>query len=220
MKVTFEDVKNNEEIRTCIICGDELLDVCGFTEHSFVHASLVAERSAMVLETLGYSEREVELAKIAGFIHDIGNMINRYDHSQSGGILAYNILERMGMDIRERAIIASAIGNHDEGTGNAVSPVSAALILADKSDVRNTRVRKPEDVEHDIHDRVNYAVKRSDLVIDTDKGEICLKMEIDTKISSVMDYFEIFLNRMIMCKKSAEFFGMKLKITANDMSLL
>lgn len=220
MKVTFEDIKNNEEIRMCIIRGDELLNMCGYTEHSFVHAGFVSNRAASILQDLGYNEKHIELARIAGYIHDIGNMVNRNDHAQSGAILAYNILIRMGMDIADAVTVASAVGNHDEGTGNAVDPVSAALILADKSDVRNSRVRRKNTVSYDIHDRVNFAVKKSDVIINNDEGAICLNMEIDTGISSVMDYFEIFLNRMLMCRKSAEFFGMKLIITANNMRLL
>ncbi len=220
MGVTFFDVKNNEEIKACIAKGDKLLASCGYTEHSFVHASFVSKRAARILELLGYSEKCVELAKIAGYIHDIGNMINRNDHAQSGALLSYGILLRMGMDIEDIVTVTAAVGNHDEGTGNAIDPVSAALILADKSDVRNTRVRKTDVVTYDIHDRVNMAVKKSDIIIDKEKCEICLNMEIDTTISSVMDYFEIFLNRMLMCRKSAEYFGMKLVITANNMKLL
>lgn len=220
MKVTFNDVKNNEEVKVCIARGDDLLKMCGYTEHSFVHAGLVSARAAAILADLGYSEKYTELARIAGYLHDIGNMINRNDHAQSGALLAYNILIRMGMDIPDAVTIASAVGNHDEGTGNAVDPVSAALILADKSDVRNTRVRRHNSVSYDIHDRVNFAVKKSDVIINNDEGKICLNMEIDTEISSVMDYFEIFLNRMLMCRKSAEFFGMQLTIMANNMRLL
>jgi len=220
INITFEDIKNNPEVKNCITRGDELLKMCGFTEHSFVHASFVSERAAAILKNLGYSEKYIELARIAGYLHDIGNMINRNDHAQSGALLAYNILMRIGMDIPDIITVSSAIGNHDEGTGNAVDPVSAALILADKSDVRNTRVRRQNAVTYDIHDRVNFAVKKSDIIIDNEKGEICLNMEIDTEISSVMDYFEIFLDRMLMCRKSAEFFGMKLTIRANNMRLL
>ena len=218
--ITLEDVKKNEEINTCILRGDGLLKMCGYTEHSFVHAGLVSKRAAAILESLGYSDKHIELAKIAGYVHDIGNMINRDDHAQSGAVLSYNILIRMGMEVGDAATIAAAVGNHDEGTGNAVDPISAALILADKSDVRNTRVRQKNESMYDIHDRVNSAVKRSEIEIDNEKGIICLKMEIDTELSSVMDYFEIFLNRMLMCRKSADFFGMKLKIEANNMRLL
>ena len=220
LMITFDDIKNNEEIKTCIIRGDELLKMCGYTEHSFVHAGVVSGRAAAVLKDLGYSEKYIELARISGYVHDIGNMVNRNDHAQSGAILAYNILIRMGMEVPDAVTVASAVGNHDEGTGNAVDPVSAAVILADKSDVRNTRVRRKNRTSYDIHDRVNSAVKHSDIVIDNKNMKILLNMEIDTDISSVMDYFEIFLNRMLMCRKSAEFFGMKLVINANNMRLL
>ena len=181
--ITFEDVKNNKEIKTCIIHGDALLKVANYTEHSFVHAGLVSRTAAKILEDIGgYSAREIELARIAGYVHDIGNMINRNDHAQSGAILAYNILIRMGMDVEEAAVIAAAVGNHDEGTGNAVSPVSAALILADKSDVRYTRVRKDAQNAFDIHDRVNSAVRNTELLIVKDKNQIELRMQIDTEI--------------------------------------
>lgn len=219
--VTFDDVRNNREIQACIMRSDELLKMADYTEHSFVHAGIVSREAAKVLEDIGgYSAREIELARIAGYVHDIGNMVNRNDHAQSGAILAYDILMRMGMDVEEAALVASAVGNHDEGTGSAVSPVSAALILADKADVRYTRVRKDTASKFDIHDRVNSAVRNSTLRIDKEKNQIELKMEIDTEISSVMDYFEIFLQRMLMCRKSAEFFGMRLRIVANDMRLL
>lgn len=218
--VTFEDVKNNIEIKTCIEHGNDLLGNLGFTEHSFVHAGRVAHTASYLLTELGYNEREIELARIAGYIHDIGNMINRYDHAQSGGVLAYNILMRMGMDCDEVATICAAVGNHDEGTGNAISAVSAALILADKADVRRSRVRRQNVAEYDIHDRVNYAVERSDLLVDNISGRIILDMDIDTEISSVMDYFEIFLGRMLMCRKAANFFDMKFRIVANGTTIL
>ncbi len=218
--ITFNDVKNNEEIRTCIEHGNALLGEMGFTEHSFVHAGRVSQTAAYIMTELGYGERDVELARIAGYIHDIGNMINRYDHAQSGGVLSYEILRRMGMDYNEAATIAAAVGNHDEGTGNAISPVSSALILADKADVRRSRVRRLNTTEYDIHDRVNYAVERSDILVDREKSRIILDMDIDTEISSVMDYFEIFLGRMLMCRKAAAFFDMKFRIVANGTKIL
>lgn len=219
--VTFADVKNNKEVQACISRGDTLLKLANYTEHSFVHAGIVSAVAAKVLEDIGgFSAREIELARIAGYMHDIGNMVNRNDHAQSGALLAYEILLRMGMDVDEVALVASAIGNHDEGTGSAVSAISAALILADKSDVRYTRVRKDTVANYDIHDRVNSAVRSSALYIDKEKQQIELKMEIDTEVSPVMDYFEIFLQRMLMCRKAAEFFKMRLRITANDMRLL
>ena len=219
--VTFEDVKNNKEINTCIKRGNDMLGVIGYTDHSFVHAMKVSATAARILEEIGgYTEREIELARIAGYIHDIGNMVNRDDHAQTGALLAYNILMRMGMDVEEVTMIAGAVGNHDEGTGNAVSPVSAALILADKSDVRRSRVRRTENLNFDIHDRVNFAVQSSEVVVKNDENRIYLEMMIDTDISSVVDYFEIFLTRMIMCKKSAEFLGRKLRIMVNGSKLL
>lgn len=218
--VTFNDVKNNEEVRTCIEYGNYLLGELGYTEHSFVHAGRVSHTAAYIMTELGYGEREIELARIAGYIHDIGNMINRYNHAQSGGALAYGILRRMGMDCKEAALVSGAVGNHDEGTGNAISPVSAALILADKADVRRSRVRRQNVAEYDIHDRVNYAVERSDILVDRDNSRIILDMDIDTEISSVMDYFEIFLGRMLMCRKAASFFGMRFRIVANGTKIL
>jgi metal-dependent HD superfamily phosphatase/phosphodiesterase len=218
--VTFDDVKSNAEIRNCIEYGNDLLGELGFTEHSFVHAGRVSETAAYIMTEIGYSDREIELARIAGYIHDIGNMINRYDHAQSGGVLAYDILRRMGMNFTEAALIAGAVGNHDEGTGNAISAVSASLILADKADVRRSRVRRQNVTEYDIHDRVNYAVERSDILVDKDNSRIILDMDIDTEISSVMDYFEIFLGRMLMCRKAAAFFGMKFRIVANGTKIL
>lgn len=218
--ISFNDILANEEIKALIQGADNTMKALGFTEHSFVHAGIVSRDAAKVLTEIGgFSDREIELARIAGYMHDIGNMINRHDHALTGGTLAYEILKRLGMDTDETIQISTAIGNHDESTGNAVSAISAALILADKSDVRKSRVRCDEK-EFDIHDRVNSAVMSSELKINTETKVITIKMEIDTEVSSVMDYFEIFLNRMIMCRKAADFFGMKLKIRANEMVLL
>lgn len=219
--VTFEDVKNNEEIKECIRMGDETLKVIGYTEHSFVHAGIVSQKAARVLEEIGgYSPQEIELARIAGYIHDIGNMVNRECHAQTGAILAYQILSRMGMEPHAVAQVSTAIGNHDEGAGFPVTPIAAALILADKSDVRQSRVRKDSSRSYDIHDNVNSAVEKCDLSVDTEKNRIILDITIDTEVSSVMDYFEIFLARMMMCKKSAEFFGMTLRILCNGSKIL
>lgn len=218
--ISFNDILANEEIKALIQGADNTMKALGFTEHSFVHAGIVSRDAAKVLTEIGgFSDREIELARIAGYMHDIGNMINRHDHALTGGTLAYEILKRLGMDTDEAIQISTAIGNHDESTGNAVSAISAALILADKSDVRKSRVRCDEK-EFDIHDRVNSAVMSSELKINTETKVITIKMEIDTEVSSVMDYFEIFLNRMITCRKAADFFGMKLKIRANEMVLL
>ncbi len=219
--VTFEDVRNNEEIKECIRVADETLKVIGYTEHSFVHAGIVSQKASRVLEDIGgYSPREIELARIAGYIHDIGNMVNRECHAQTGAVLAYQILTRMGMEPHEVVQISTAIGNHDEGAGYPVTPIAAALILADKSDVRRSRVRKDSSRAYDIHDSVNSAVEKCDLIVDREKNKIILDISIDTEISSVMDYFEIFLGRMMMCKKSAEFFGMTLRILCNGSKIL
>lgn len=218
--ITFEDIKKNKEFQTYIQKGDELLGVMGFTEHSFVHAGRVSYTAANILSSLGYSEREKELGKIAGYIHDIGNMINRVDHAQTGAILAFNILTRMEMPPEEIATIVSAIGNHDEGTGQSVNTVSAALILADKSDVRRSRVRNTDFATFDIHDRVNYAVEHSEVKIDGEKRIILLEMKIDITISSLMEYFEIFLNRMMMCRKAADFLGATFELVINGTKVL
>ncbi len=192
----------------------------GFTEHSFAHVTHVAETVKYLLETLGYSEREVELGQIAGYLHDIGNLINRVDHSQSGAMMAFRILKDMGAQPEEIATIVTAIGNHDEGTGVPVNPIAAALILADKSDVRRSRVRNPEFSQFDIHDRVNYSVRKSVLKINEEHTIVKLKLLIDTKYGSVMDYFEIFLNRMILCRKAAERLGLSFKLIINEQQLI
>jgi len=222
--VTFEDIKNNPEITTYIKRGNDLLGVMGFTEHGFAHAGKVAVKAAEILTKLEYPARTVELAKIAGYMHDIGNCINRHDHAQSGAIMAFRILDRMGFEAEELADIIGAIGNHDEGTGTVVSPISAALILADKSDVRRTRVRykkrKESKLSLDIHDRVNYAVHQSKLNIDEAKNSIILELEIDTVISAVMEYFEIFLTRMVMCRNAATYLGLSFELNINNIRLL
>ena len=192
----------------------------GFTEHSFAHVTHVAETVKYLLETLGYSEREVELGQIAGYLHDIGNLINRVDHSQSGAMMAFRILKDMGAQPEDIATIVTAIGNHDEGTGVPVNPIAAALILADKSDVRRSRVRNPEFSQFDIHDRVNYSVRKSVLKINEEHTIVKLKLLIDTKYGSVMDYFEIFLNRMILCRKAAERLGLSFKLIINEQQLI
>ena len=222
--ITFEDVKSSAEISTYIKKGNDLLGVMGFTEHGFAHAGTVSGKAAEILEALDYPERVVELAKIAGHIHDIGNCVNRHDHAQSGAVMAFRILDRMGFDAEELADIVGAIGNHDEGTGTAVSPISAALILADKSDVRRSRVRyknrKAVNLSTDIHDRVNYAVHKSDLKLNAEKTSITLELEIDTEISAVMEYFEIFLTRMMMCRNAAAFLNLSFELNINNIKLL
>lgn len=218
--LTFEDIKKNEEIRTYIAKADESLIALGYTEHSFAHVTLVAETAKYILQTLGYPERTIELAQIAGYLHDIGNLINRIDHSQSGAVMAFQILSRLNFEAEEIATIITAIGNHDEGTGVPVSAVAAALILADKSDVRRSRVRNPDTATFDIHDRVNYSVKKAALKINEDRTLVKLKLDVDTRFGSVMDYFEIFMNRMIMCRKAAEKLGLHFKLIINEQQLI
>ena len=218
--LTYEQVTKSDAIRTYIIRADESLAALGFTEHSFAHVAHVAETAGYILSTLGYDDRTVELAKIAGFLHDIGNLVNRKEHSQSGAIMAWSILNDMGCDPGEMATIVTAIGNHDEGTGVPVNAVAAALILADKADVRWTRVRNQDISTFDIHDRVNYSVKKSMLKINEDKTIVKLKLTIDNKFGSVMDYFEIFLERMILCRKAAEKLGLQFKLIINEQQLI
>lgn len=218
--VTFEQIKNNEDINTYITKADESLLTLGFTEHSFAHVGRVADTAKYILEKLGYSEHEIELVQIAAYLHDIGNLVNRIAHSQSGAIMAFRILTQLSMPPEDIAVIVSAIGNHDEGTGVAVDAVAAALILADKSDVRRSRVRNTDVSTFDIHDRVNYSVKKSVLKINEEHTIIKLKLSVDTRYSSVMDYFEIFLNRMLMCKKAAEKLSMQFKLIINEQSVM
>lgn len=220
MKISFEEIRKNPVIKTYIKKADESLIALGYTEHSFAHVGIVSENASRILLTLGYSDGEAELAKIAGYLHDIGNIVNRIDHAQSGAVMAFRILDNMGADPEDIATIITAIGNHDEGTAFPVNAVAAALILADKTDVRYTRVRNQDISNFDIHDRVNYAVKESQLSIDAVKNEIELKLKIDTSISSVMDYFEIFLNRMILCRKAAEKLRAKFVLRINGQQLL
>ena len=217
---TLEDLKNNEAINTYIKCADESLSELGYTEHSFNHVTIVADVAGYILETLGYPEREVELARIAGYLHDIGNLVNRENHSLSGAVMAFRILDNLGFDASEIATITTAIGNHDEGTGIPVNHVSAALILADKSDVRRSRVKNEDKASFDPHDRVNYSVRKSSLKINEEHTIVKLKLTIDTKYGSVMDYFEIFLERMILCRKAAEKLGMDFKLIINEQQLI
>jgi len=218
--ITYDKLKEDEEIRAYIQTADETMIVMGYTEHNFAHVCKVAEAAGALLEQLGYSEREAELARVAGYLHDIGNMVNRADHAQSGALLAFQLLKKHGAAPDEIAAIVTAIGNHDEGTAVPVNPITAALILADKSDVRRSRVRNNDRTTFDIHDRVNYSVKRADLVINPGRTHVELSIEIETEICSVMDYFEIFLNRMILCKKAAEKLGLRFSLTINEQKLL
>ncbi len=219
--ITYEDVKNSYEIRSYIQKADEVMEAIGYTEHSFAHVTKVAVQAAEILTQLQFDERTVELAKIAGFMHDIGNVVNRQNHAHTGAIMAFRILDKMGMDPKEAATVISAIGNHDESSAAAVNSVAAALILADKSDVRRTRVRVRENtVEYDIHDRVNHAVDSSQLLLNTGEQTVTLKLRIDTRQCSVMDYFEIFIGRMLLCRKAAEYLKLHFKLIINDAVLL
>ena len=218
--ITYESLKHNEEIRTYIRRADESLKALGFTEHSFAHVTRVSETAAGILTDLGYDAHDVELTKIAGYLHDIGNLVNRVDHSQSGALMAFRILDHMGMPAEDIATVVTAIGNHDEGTGVPVNGVAAALILADKSDVRRTRVRNADFATFDIHDRVNYSVTSSDLVLDKDARTVTLTLDIDTDVASVMSYFEIFLGRMVMCRKAADKLGLQFKLNINGQMLI
>ncbi len=218
--IAFEDVKRSKEIEVYIEKGDEVLSILGFTEHSFAHAGRTADTAAMILRQLDAPPRTVELARIAAWMHDIGNVVNRKDHAQSGAVMAFRILDNMGLAADELATVVGAIGNHDESTGHAVSLVSAALILADKSDVRRSRVRNANVAGFDIHDRVNYAVMSSKLALDPDAKTVTLELVIDTTICALMDYFEIFLSRMLMCRRSAEFLGLSFGLVINGSHFL
>ncbi len=220
MKPSFEEIKKDQAIKTYIKKADAALMALGYTEHSQSHVLRVCDRAKYVLETLGYSEREIELVQIAGYLHDIGNVVNRVAHSQSGAIMAFRILDKMDMDAEDIATVVSAIGNHDEGTGVPIDALSAALIIADKSDVRRSRVRNGDMSTFDIHDRVNYSVERSDLFVDNDKKEIRLSLIVDTQYGSIMDYFEIFLARMLLCRKAAEKLGTSFKLEINGQPLI
>ena len=219
MKITYQDVAQNETIKTYIRKADETLISLGYTEHSFAHVTKVAKLAGEILLEAGYSEREAELARIAGYLHDIGNVINRIDHAQSGAVMAFRILDQMGAEPEDIATIITAIGNHDESTAFPVNPVAAALILADKTDVRYTRVRNQDFASFDIHDRVNYSVKESKVMIEMD-SHIELQIRIETKMCSVMDYFEIFLGRMILCRKAAEKLGLEFRLNVNGHRLV
>ena len=218
--VGYGEILNNPEIKTYIEAADKSLSALGFTEHSFAHVTKVAKTSEYILSTLGFDEHKIELAKIASYLHDIGNLVNRIEHSQSGAIMAFRILTNLEMDASDIATVVTAIGNHDEGTGVPVDEISAALILADKSDVRRSRVRNRDKTAFDIHDRVNYSVKSSSLKINDKKDIIKLSLSIDTRYGNIMDYFEIFMERMILCRKAAEKLGLNFKLNINGQSLI
>ena len=218
--ITIEEVKADKAIHTYIEKEDEALIALGFTEHSFTHVGKVSKTAKDILLKLGYPERDAELAEIAGYLHDIGNIVNRTDHAHSGAIMAMTILRDLGMEPKEIATVIAAIGNHDEKTGTAVDAVSAALILADKTDVRRNRVRGRDRTKFDIHDRVNFAAISSVLHMDRDKRQITLDIQLDDEICSVLDYFEIFLERMLMCRRAAEMLGCSFKLKANGSKVL
>ena len=218
--MTCEEIKNNEEVLALLEKGNRNLGVLGFTDHSMAHCALVADRAAYILRKLGYSEQEQELARIAGVMHDIGNAINRKNHAEYGALLANDILKKTDMTMADRITVISAIGNHDESTGGAKDPVAAALILADKSDVRRNRGRTKEREKFDIHDRVNYAVTGHSLKVDPEEKKIALNLQIDESICTMYEYFDIFLGRMMMCRGAAEMLGAKFRLTVNGGKVL
>lgn len=226
--VTYEYIRRNKDIQTYINYADAALNTIGYTEHSNAHVERAAAAAYMILDTLGYDARTCELAQIAAYMHDIGNVVNRVDHAQSGAVMAFRLLDNLGMPADEIALIVSAIGNHDEATAMPVTPIAAALIIADKSDVRRSRVRSKdgpfipssENLAKDIHDRVNYAAERSELKFSEDKAELILDLTIDLNISPVMEYFEIFLSRMDLCRRAAAFLGVTFGLIINNARIL
>lgn len=218
--VTYESLRQNPEINTYISRADESLSALGFTEYSFPHVCRVAEIAGETLRILGYGEHDIELTKIAAYLHDIGNLVNRTDHSQSGAVMAFQLLDHMDMNAADIATVVTAIGNHDEGTGVPVNAVAAALILADKSDVRRNRVRNRGIATFDTHDRVNYSVESSALLVDPERKTAQLELTVDTQFSSVMDFFEIFMKRMLLCRRAAERLGLRFQLTINGQQLI
>ena len=218
--MTYQEIKKNEEVRAYLKKGNDNLGVLGYTDHSEAHCTVVAERAGLILKKLEYPEETIELAKIAGFMHDIGNAVNRSSHAEYGAILANELLKGKDLSLEDRIMIMSAIGNHDESTGGATDPVSAALIIADKTDVRRNRVRDKDRAAFDIHDRVNYAVTEAKLKINKEKKLISLNLQIDESICTMYEYFDIFLGRMMMCRGAAEILNMKFRLTANGSKVL
>ena len=218
--MTYQEIKHNEEVRALLEKGNQNLGVLGFTDHSEAHCALVAERAAYILRKLGHDDHEVELAKIAGFMHDIGNAVGRTHHAELGALLANDILKQTDMALRDRIAVIAAIGHHDESTGGARDPISAALVLADKTDVRRNRVRTQDKTKFDIHDRVNYAVTGSTLKVSDEKDVIALNLQVDESICTMYEYFDIFLNRMLMCRAAAEMLGCKFRLTVNGGKVL
>ncbi len=218
--MTYQEIRQDAAVKVYIAQADASLKALGFTEHSFAHVTRVAKIAGEILSTLGYPDRTVELAQIAGYLHDIGNVVNRVDHSQSGAVMAFRMLDRMNFPPEEIATIVAAIGNHDEGTGVPVNAVAAALIIGDKSDVRRSRVRNKETIALDIHDRVNYSVTDSHLEIHRQEKTIVLNLTVDTEVSSVMEYFEIFMKRMLLCRQAADRLGLSFQLVINGQKLV
>ena len=218
--ITLEDVMKNEEVQAFVNASQKQLKALGYTEHSNRHIGIVSKRTGEILEKLGFDERTIELGKIAGYLHDIGNCVNRVDHAHTGATLAYNILKEMGMPAEERTEIMMAIGNHDEKTGTAVSEISAALILADKSDVHRDRVVNTNMSTFEIHDRVNYAVTDAKLDLDAENRKIVLNLTIDTQICPVLDYFQIFMDRTMLSKYAAKYLHIWFELIINEIKLL
>lgn len=218
--MNYKEILQNKEVKAFLKKGNENLGLLGYTDHSEKHCAIVAKQAGVILSKFGYSKHEIELAEIAGALHDIGNVINRKSHGEYGAILANSVLEKLGMSLEDRVIIASAIGNHDESTGGAVDAVSAALILADKTDVRRNRVRNKDKSSFDKHDRVNYAVTNATVKINMEKHLITLNLQIDEEICTMYEYFEIFLGRMMMCRRAAELLGARFRLTANGSKIL
>jgi len=216
----YEKVKSNEEVNIYLKKADEALKALGYTDHGSAHCTLVAERAGYLLKILGYTEKEIDLVKVAAYLHDIGNITNRDSHSQSGGLISFYLLNKIGLPPEDIATVVTAIGNHDEDTGTPVNAVAAALIIADKSDVRRSRVRKQDFSKADIHDRVNYSVIDTCLKVSEDKNIITLTLCVDTKYGSVMDYFEIFLKRMLLSRKASEMLGAEFKLVINGQTLI
>ena len=220
LMITVDDIKKDSEVKTFLEKGNKYLGTMGFTEHSYRHVSLVSNIAFNILERLNYSKREAELAAVAGYLHDIGNVVSREDHGQTGAVISYSILNRLGMPVDEIATVISAIGNHEEQYGHAINIVASALILADKSDVHRSRVRNEDVSTFDIHDRVNYAAEHSFLTVNAEAKTITMELTIDLEISTVMEYFEIFLTRMIMCRRAADFLGCDFALEINGAKLL
>jgi len=219
-KLTYETIAHAKELNIYLEQGNKVLGALNYTDHSRKHTAKVAIVAARILKKLKYDEHTIELAKIAGYMHDIGNSINRTDHAHTGAIMAFQLLREWGAPPEDIAVIITAIGQHDERSGTAVDPVSAAIILADKTDVRRNRVRNQDESSFDIHDRVNYSVTKAELKINKAQTIIKLKLTIDTRYGSVMDYFEIFLQRMILCRKAAERLGLQFKLIINEQQLI